>query len=451
MVKKNEIIEIKIDKIVNGGEGLGYYEDFAVFVPMSVPGDILKVKIISVKKTYGRGLIEEIITPGEERIEDSSKISFEDFQGCDFAMLKYDAQLKYKKEMVEDVMKKIGKNHSVVVNNTIGSINPYHYRNKIIEPFSKVNGEIITGFFKRKSHEVFEVEENILNSKLGNKIIKELKVILNREKVSVYDEKKHEGILRNIMVRTNSQNQAMVVLIINANKVEKRYKDILMELKNKVPEIVSLYVSLNNKRTNVAIGDKNIFIWGEKALKEEIAGIHFNISLKSFFQINLEQTKKLYKTAVDLLENIENKNVVDAYSGTGTIAMIMSKKASKVYAIELVESATRDGEKTAKENGIENIDFINGTVEDKLATLISEGKKIDAVVFDPPRKGIDENSLTEIAKTGIKEIVYISCNPSTFARDSEILGKLGYSLDRVQPVDMFPGTAHTEVVGRFYK
>lgn len=451
MVKKNEIIEIKIDKIVNGGEGLGYYEDFAVFVPMSVPGDILKVKIISVKKTYARGLIEEIITPGEERIEDSSKISFEDFQGCDFAMLKYDAQLKYKKEMVEDVMKKIGKNHSVVVNNTIGSINPYHYRNKIIEPFSKVNGEIITGFFKRKSHEVFEVEENILNSKLGNKIIKELKVILNREKVSVYDEKKHEGILRNIMVRTNSQNQAMVVLIINANKVEKRYKDILMELKNKVPEIVSLYVSLNNKRTNVAIGDKNIFIWGEKALKEEIAGIHFNISLKSFFQINLEQTKKLYKTAVDLLENIENKNVVDAYSGTGTIAMIMSKKASKVYAIELVESATRDGEKTAKENGIENIDFINGTVEDKLATLISEGKKIDAVVFDPPRKGIDENSLTEIAKTGIKEIVYISCNPSTFARDSEILGKLGYSLDRVQPVDMFPGTAHTEVVGRFYK
>lgn len=451
MVKKNEIIEIKIDKIVNGGEGLGYYEDFAVFVPMSVPGDILKVKIISVKKTYARGLIEEIITPGEERIEDSSKISFEDFQGCDFAMLKYDAQLKYKKEMVEDVMKKIGKNNSVVVNNTIGSVNPYHYRNKIIEPFSKVNGEIITGFFKRKSHEVFEVEENILNSKLGNKIIKELKVILNREKVSVYDEKKHEGILRNIMVRTNSQNQAMVVLIINANKVEKRYKDILMELKNKVPEIVSLYVSLNNKRTNVAIGDKNIFIWGEKALKEEIAGIHFNISLKSFFQINLEQTKKLYKTAVDLLENIENKNVVDAYSGTGTIAMIMSKKASKVYAIELVESATRDGEKTAKENGIENIDFINGTVEDKLATLISEGKKIDAVVFDPPRKGIDENSLTEIAKTGIKEIVYISCNPSTFARDSEILGKLGYSLDRVQPVDMFPGTAHTEVVGRFYK
>lgn len=451
MVKKNEIIEIKIDKIVNGGEGLGYYEDFAVFVPMSVPGDILKVKIISVKKTYARGLIEEIITPGEERIEDSSKISFEDFQGCDFAMLKYDAQLKYKKEMVEDVMKKIGKNNSVVVNNTIGSVNPYHYRNKIIEPFSKVNGEIITGFFKRKSHEVFEVEENILNSKLGNKIIKELKVILNREKVSVYDEKKHEGILRNIMVRTNSQNQAMVVLIINANKVEKRYKDILMELKNKVPEIVSLYVSLNNKRTNVAIGDKNIFIWGEKALKEEIAGIHFNISPKSFFQINLEQTKKLYKTAVDLLENIENKNVVDAYSGTGTIAMIMSKKASKVYAIELVESATRDGEKTAKENGIENIDFINGTVEDKLATLISEGKKIDTVVFDPPRKGIDENSLTEIAKTGIKEIVYISCNPSTFARDSEILGKLGYNLDRVQPVDMFPGTAHTEVVGRFYK
>ena len=187
MLKKDQIIELKIDKIVNGGEGLGYYNDFAVFVPMSVPNDIVKIKIISVKKTYARGLIEEIISPGEERVEDITKISFEDFQGCDFGMLKYEAQLKYKKAMVEDVMKKIGK-LDVVVKDVIGSEDPYHYRNKIIEPFSKYKNEIITGFFKRKSHDVFQVEENILNSKLGNEIIRELKKILNREKVSVYNE-----------------------------------------------------------------------------------------------------------------------------------------------------------------------------------------------------------------------------------------------------------------------
>lgn len=451
MVKKFEIIELKIDKIVNGGEGLGYYNDFAVFVPMSVPGDILKVKIISVKKTYARGLIEEIITSGEERVEDITKISFEDFQGCDFGMLKYDAQLKYKKLMVEDVIKKIGKIENVSVEDVIGSEDPYHYRNKIIEPFRKSKGEIISGFFKRKSHDVFEVEENILNSRLGNKIIKELKSILNREKVPVYDENEHKGILRNVMVRTNSKNEAMLVLIINAVKVEKRYKDILMELKNKVEEIKSIYISLNPKRTNVALGDKNIFIWGEKTITEEIDGISFNISPLSFFQINLPQTKKLYNTAVNYFEDLENKNVVDAYSGTGTLAMILSKKAKKVFAIELVQSATNDGIKTAKENKIENIEFINGAVEDRLPELIKKGEKVDAIIFDPPRKGIEESSLLKVAESNIREIVYISCNPSTFARDVEILSRQGYTLEKVQPVDMFPGTAHTEVVGRFIK
>jgi 23S rRNA (uracil1939-C5)-methyltransferase len=451
MLKKNQVIEIKIDKIVNGGEGLGYYNDFAVFVPMSVPDDVVKVKIISVKKTYARGLIEEILEAGEERVEDLSKISFEDFQGCDFGMLKYEAQLKYKKLMVEDVMKKIGKLDNILVKDVIGSEDPYHYRNKIIEPFSKYKGEIITGFFKRKSHDVFQVEENILNSRLGNEIIRELKKILNREKVSVYDEKEHKGVLRHIMVRTNSKNEAMVVLIINSTKVEKRYKDILMELKNRVSEIKSIYISLNSKRTNFALGEKNIFIWGEKSIKEEIDGIHFNISPKSFFQINLPQTKKLYSTAVNYFADIENKYIVDAYSGTGTIAMILSKKAEKVYAIELVESATLDGIKTASENGIENIEFINGAVEDKMLELINIGKKVDAIIFDPPRKGIEEKSLIKTAESGIKEIVYISCNPSTFARDAEILTRLGYKIDEVQPVDMFPGTAHTEVVGRFYK
>lgn len=451
MVKKFEIIELKIDKIVNGGEGLGYYNDFAVFVPISVPGDILKVKIISVKKTYARGLIEEIIASGEERVEDINKISFEDFQGCDFGMLKYDAQLKYKKLMVEDVIKKIGKIENVPVEDVIGSEDPYHYRNKIIEPFRKSKGEIISGFFKRKSHDVFEVEENILNSRLGNKIIKELKSILNREKVSVYDENEHKGILRNVMVRTNSKNEAMLVLIINAVKIEKRYKDILMELKNKVEEIKSIYISLNPKRTNVALGDKNIFIWGEKTITEEIDGISFNISPLSFFQINLLQTKKLYNTAVNYFKDLENKNVVDAYSGTGTLAMILSKKAKKVFAIELVQSATNDGIKTAKENKIENIEFINGAVEDKLPELIKKGEKVDAIIFDPPRKGIEESSLLKVAESNIKEIVYISCNPSTFARDAEILSRQGYTLEKVQPVDMFPGTAHTEVVGRFIK
>ncbi|MGX6590651.1 23S rRNA (uracil(1939)-C(5))-methyltransferase RlmD [Cetobacterium ceti] len=448
LLKKGDIVEITIEKIVYGGEGLGYYNNFALFVPMSVPGDKVKIEIISLKKTYGRGLIIEIVAPGEERIKDLSKKSFEDFQGCDFAMLNYTSQLKYKRDMVEDVIRRIGKNNDIEVPMTLGSEDELHYRNKIIEPFGYKDGKIITGFFNKKSHDIFEVDENMLNSKLGNKVIEELKIILNRENIKVYDEKAHKGILRHIMVRTNSFNEAMVVLIINSKKIDNKLEKLLLELKDKVKEVVSIYVSYNREKTNVALGNENILLWGKKTIKETIGEINFNISPKSFFQINVKQTKELYNLGINLFDEIENKVIVDAYGGTGTIGMILAKKAKKVYSIEIISSATKDGIKTAKENKIENISFVNGDVNKELKTLVKE-EKIDAIIFDPPRKGIDEESLLNIAKTNIKELVYISCNPSTFARDLEILEKNGYKLKCVQPVDMFPQTSHIEVVGKF--
>ncbi|MGL4804474.1 MAG: 23S rRNA (uracil(1939)-C(5))-methyltransferase RlmD, partial [Cetobacterium sp.] len=317
-------------------------------------------------------------------------------------------------------------------------------------PFSFNGQEIITGFFKRKSHDVFQVEDNMLNSVLGNKIITELKNILNKNKVTVYDEKKHSGILRHVMVRTNSFNEAMLVLIINDTKVSEKIKSILKEVMDKFKEITSTYISLNDRKTNVALGYKNLLIFGEKTIKEDIDNIHFNISPTSFFQINLDQTKRLYSLAISMFENIENKKIVDAYAGTGTIGMILSKKAKKVYSIEIVESAVKDGIQTAKENNIENVQFICGDVNKELGKLI-KAEKVDSIILDPPRKGIDEESLINISKVGIEEIVYISCNPSTFARDIEILEREGYKLVRVKPVDMFPQTSHIEVVGRLVK
>ena len=228
MLKVSDIIKIKIDKIVFGGEGLGYFNDFAVFVPMSVPEDELEIEIISVKKTYARGLIKNIIKASPERV-DSHKFTFEDFYGCDFAMLKYESQLKYKRLMLEEVMRKIAGLNDIQINDVLASEDVYNYRNKIIEPFSVYGNKIITGFFKRKSHEVFEVDENILNSKLGNRIIKELKDILNKNEISVYNEITHKGLLRNVMIRTNSNNEAMLVLIINSNKITENIKNLSFE------------------------------------------------------------------------------------------------------------------------------------------------------------------------------------------------------------------------------
>ena len=448
MLKVSDIIKIKIDKIVFGGEGLAYFNDFAIFVPMSVPEDELEIEIISVKKTYARGLIKRIIKASPERI-DNHKFTFEDFYGCDFAMLKYESQLKYKKLMVEEVMRKIAVLSDIEISDVLASEDIYNYRNKITEPFSIYNNKIITGFFKRKSHEIFEVDENILNSKLGNKIIKELKEILN--KISVYNEITHRGLLRNIMIRTNSNNEAMVVLIINSNKITENIKKLLFKLRENIEEIKSIYISLNSKKTNTVIGEKNILIYGEKSIKENINGIEFHISPTSFFQINVKQAKRLYDIAISFFDDIDDKYIVDAYSGTGTIGMIMAKKVKKVYAIEIVKSASEDGEKTAKENGIENIKFINGAVEKELVKLINNNQKIDTIIFDPPRKGLEASIIDKVAELNLKEVVYISCNPSTFARDVKLFSEKGYVLKKLQAVDMFPQTSHIECVGLIEK
>lgn len=445
-------IIIDIEKIVYGGEGLGFVNDFAVFVPMTVPGDCVEAEIISKKKTYARGLITKLIKAGAERIEDIQKISFEDFHGCDFGMLNYDSQLKYKTELVKDVMEKIGGVKDVPVENIIGADEEdrQNYRNKVIEPFAvDKNGKIITGMFKRKSHEVFEVKENMLSSNLANKIIDNVKKMLDMTKISVYDEKKHKGLLRHIMVRTNLKNEAMLVLIINSKKVPKEIEEFLKNAYENMKEIKSVYVSLNSDITNVALGKINIHLFGDKYLRESINDINFNISPDSFFQINVNQTRKLYNIGISFFDNIKDKYIADAFSGTGTIGMILSKNAEKVYSIEIVKSAVKDGIKTAEENGIKNMEFITGDVNKELLNLIEAGKKVDAVIFDPPRKGIEGNSLIKLAGHNIEEIVYISCNPSTFARDSKILIEHGYKLEKIQPVDMFPQTSHIEVIGKF--
>ncbi|WP_241761556.1 23S rRNA (uracil(1939)-C(5))-methyltransferase RlmD, partial [Fusobacterium nucleatum] len=265
-------------------------------------------------------------------------------------------------------------------------------------------------------------------------------------KISVYDENTHRGILRNIMIRTNSNNEAMVVLIINSNKITENIKRVLLKLRDSVLEIKSIYVSLNPKKTNTVIGEKNILIYGEKSIKENLNGIEFHISPTSFFQINVKQAKRLYDIAINFFDNIDNKYIVDAYSGTGTIGMIMAKKAKKVYAIEIVKSASEDGAKTAKENGMENIEFINGTVEKELVTLINNNKKIDTIIFDPPRKGLEASIIDKVAELNLKEVVYISCNPSTFARDIKLFSEKRYSLKKLQAVDMFPQTSHVETI-----
>ena len=458
-------LEIEIEKIVFGGEGLGRIDGFTVFVPMSVPGDKLEIDIISVKKSYARGLITRIIEPSKDRIEDLSKVSFEDFDGCDFGMLKYEKQLEYKDKMLEEVLTKISgiDLENVQVGKIIGSDEKVNYRNKTAEPFFKKDGIIQTGFYSRKSHNVFLAKESLLKSEIAKMIIdKFLQKVNNfsgtKKEFKVFNEINNTGFLKQIMVRNNEKNEVMIIVIVNKNSQYNQLSKVLEEMYDENECIKSVYISVKTEQNNVILG-KNIHLFGSQYLEEEMEGLKFKIYPNSFFQINKKQALKLYDTAIEFLNEEKNnknngkiyeKTVIDAFSGTGTIAMMLSKNIKKVIGIESVESSTLAAKLTSYENSIQNVEFVNGKVEKELPKILKR-ENIGAIVFDPPRRGIEEIALKSVIKNKIEKIIYISCNPATFARDVKILTENGYVLKKIMPVDMFPQTAHIEVVGLLEK
>ena len=458
-------LEIEIEKIVFGGEGLGRVDGFAVFVPMSMPGDKLEIDIISVKKSYARGLITRIIEPSKDRIEDLSKVSFEDFDGCDFGMLKYEKQLEYKDKMLEEVLTKISgiDLENVQFGKIIGSDEKVNYRNKTAEPFFKKDGIIQTGFYSRKSHNVFLAKESLLKSEIAKMIIDKFLQKVNsfsgtKKEFKVFNEINNTGFLKQIMVRNNEKNEVMIIVIVNKNSQYNQLSKVLEEMYDENECIKSVYISVKTEQNNVILG-KNIHLFGSQYLEEEMEGLKFKIYPNSFFQINKKQALKLYDTAIEFLNEEKNnknngkiyeKTVIDAFSGTGTIAMMLSKNIKKVIGIESVESSTLAAKLTSYENSIQNVEFVNGKVEKELPKILKR-ENIGAIVFDPPRRGVEEIALKSVIKNKIEKIVYISCNPATFARDVKILTENGYVLKKFTPVDMFPQTAHIEVVGLLEK
>lgn len=458
-------LEIEIEKIVFGGEGLGRVDGFTVFVPMSVPGDKLEIDIISVKKSYARGLITRIIEPSKDRIEDLSKVSFEDFDGCDFGMLKYEKQLEYKDKMLEEVLTKISgiDLENVQVGKIIGSDEKVNYRNKTAEPFFKKDGIIQTGFYSRKSHNVFLAKESLLKSEIAKMIIDKFLQKVNsfsgtKKEFKVFNEINNTGFLKQIMVRNNEKNEVMIIVIVNKNSQYNQLSKVLEEMYDENECMKSVYISVKTEQNNVILG-KNIHLFGSQYLEEEMEGLKFKIYPNSFFQINKKQALKLYDTAIEFLNEEKNnknngkiyeKTVIDAFSGTGTIAMMLSKNIKKVIGIESVESSTLAAKLTSYENSIQNVEFVNGKVEKELPKILKR-ENIGAIVFDPPRRGVEEIALKSVIKNKIEKIVYISCNPATFARDVKILTENGYVLKKITPVDMFPQTAHIEVVGLLEK
>lgn len=440
--KIGDRLELEIIDINNEGMGVGKHQGFTFFIEGCTLGDKVLFEIVSLKKSFGIGRTIDILEKSPYRVD--SKCEYSDqCDGCELHNLKYDKQLELKKNIVKNNLKRIGKIEDILVKDTIGMEYPYRYRNK---GEFKVGKGYQIGYFKRGTHEIYPVEKSIIQKETVDVVIRLLKEFMMKYKVDGYDRKNKRGIIKNLVVRTTRDNRVMVVIVTSTDKLP--HKDELIEMlaNQEQIKVVSIYQNINNKGTSVILGPKDIKLYGEDRIIDYIGEYRFFISPKSFFQVNPIQTEVLYNKAVEYLDLKGSETVADLYCGIGTISLYISKYVKKVYGVEIVKEAIEDANENKRLNGIDNVEFILGKSENVLPMLIEKGIKLDAIVVDPPRKGLDKSLIDSIARANPEKIVYVSCNPSTLARDLGYLVEEGYKVVEAQPVDMFPHTMHVECV-----
>ena len=362
--------------------------------------------------------------------------------GCQYQSIPYEKQLRMKQKMVEELLRPFGK-----VEKIIGMKDPKYYRNKVHHVFARdQKGQIIAGNYQANSHRVVPVSDCLIEDKKSQEIIETIRQLAKSFKIRIYDEDTDYGLLRHVMVRRGFTSGEIMVILVLRSPILPSKNNFVKALREKHPEITTIVINVNDKRTNMVLGSRDILLYGPGFIKDTLCGCTFRISPQSFYQVNPVQTEVLYRKAVEYAELTGKETVIDAYCGIGTIGMIAAKHAGKVLGIELNGDAVRDARVNTRENQMRNIQFEQGDAGDYMQEMAMMGESADVVFMDPPRSGSTEIFMESVVKMGPKKVVYVSCNPETLAKDLAYFAKHGYAVKKMQPVDMFPATEHVETV-----
>lgn len=448
--KKNDIVVIKIEDMGTEGEGIGKAEGFPLFVKDAVIGDEIKARIVKVKKNYGYGRLEEILTPSPFRTTPRCAYHRQ-CGGCQLQSLSYDKQLEFKQQKVRNNLLRIGgfsaEELERIMEPIVGMEDCWHYRNKAQFPIgTDKQGNPIAGFYAGRTHTIIANTDCALGVSENKKILEAVLLWMRSYRIPAYEETSGKGLVRHVLIRKGfTSGELMVCLVINGRKLPKAKElvEALMQIKN----MTSVSYSINEKNTNVIMGTEIVLLWGKKTIQDAIDDISFSISPLSFYQVNPVQTKKLYELAVEYAQLTGKETVWDLYCGIGTISLFMARRAGRVYGVEIIPQAIRDAKENAERNGIKNAEFFVGKAEEVLPEKYArEGISADVIVVDPPRKGCDEKCLETMLKMRPERIVYVSCDSATLARDLKLLREGGYEPVRVRAVDQFPMSVHVETV-----
>ena len=438
MLLKNAILELEIIDIDYEGLGIAHADGYTIFVRDALIGEVVKARVEKVSKTIAFAKAIFYIKKSPNRITPPCKY-YAKCGGCNMMHMSYEEEIKMKKNFFIATISKMVKNPPI--EDVISSDNPYYYRNKIQLPVGYENDSFIVGFYQERSHNIIPSDECMIENENARLIINELLDLLNESNIYPYNEENNTGDLRHIILRSNSKNEFMLILVLRENKP--KIHSFVSKINN--PLLKSIYLNINPNKTNVILGREFIYVGMMEYLEEELFGNKFNIHPNSFFQVNYNQMKKLYKCAIDLLDLKKYETVIDAYSGIGTITLSIAPHVKKVYGIEVVSEAVKNANENMERNNITNVEFILGKCEEEIMNLVAK-EKIDAIMMDPPRKGSDQVFLDTIINAKIPKIVYISCGPAALARDLKYLIENGYKLEKITLVDMFSRTSNIESV-----
>lgn len=437
-----DIIEGEIIDFTHEGNGVLKIDNFAVFVAGGIIGDKVAVKIDEVKKNFAIGSVIKLIKPSKDRVGNNFSSGSGEIPLIEY---KYEKQLEWKKSKVKMDLVKFAELSNVTINDTIGMDDPYRYRNHTQIPVGSRNGKVILGFYVKGSHNIVDMEGSILQPEIADLILSIIREWINKYEIKPYDRRANKGVLRHVGIRTNDNNQAMVIIVTSTDSLPNK-NELIKMLNSKIKGITSIYQNINNLPSAPTYGRKYKKLYGEDRLIDHLGEFKFHISPDSFFQVNRKQAEVLYSKAMEYLELNKDDIVFDIYSGIGTISLFIANKARKVYGIESIKAAIDDAKENSKLNNVNNTEFILGKAEEVIPDLMDKGTKCNKIVLDPPRKGCEKEVIEAIVKMSPEKIVYVSCNPTTMARDLKGLLENGYKVMEVQPVDMFPHTTHVECV-----
>lgn len=443
MLEKNKIYEAEIVDYTSEGQGIAKVDGCAVFVPNAIAGEICRIRIEKAAKTWASGKIVEILERSEHRINRACPVA-KLCGGCAFHHMDYEEESRMKAERVRTCLNRIGGENleSVPI---LAAPTCEGYRNKAQYPVSVKKGKAIAGFFRAGSHDVVENQRCLILPEESDAVKDIVIDYVNQYRVMPYDEKAHKGLLRHIYVRRGAvSGQVLVCLALNGRRLPK--PEVLIERLKKVPGFTTLVISVNTKPGNAVLGDEFITLYGPGYIEDTLCGLNFRLSPRSFYQVNHHQAQRLYQAAIDRAEITKNDTVLDLYCGVGTITLAMAKAAGKVIGVEVVPQAVEDARDNALRNGIENTEFFCGDAGQAALELEKQGIRADVVVVDPPRKGLNADTIEALSRFAPRRIVYVSCDPATLARDVALLKERGYQVKDAVAADLFPRCAHVESI-----